>query len=612
MAFDLVARLLVRDDGFSSKMRAAAGDARKLKTAADGTSTAVGRMGGAAGNAGGSFQRMSSSASAALGSIKSSASSAASSLAGIGTAIIAAAGAFAAFGAYKLTSHALKMASDAEQAGIAFETMIGDGKKAQKFIADMTDFAAKTPFDLPGVRTAAKRMLAFGFELNDILPSLTAVGNASSGLGLGSDGINRITLALGQMKAKSKVSADEMLQLTEAGIPAWQILADKMKISTAEVMKLSEKGLIPADKAIKVLLDGMNKRFPDMMKKQSESLQGLYNNMKETFENKLLVKWGNGIGAALKPRSKQISDWIDNNQATIERWGKNIGTVAFQASDSILRFFEDAFKYVNNKFLENPDFMNLDFKGKVEFVAGIVKDSFRSWYDSGGNKEISDATGSLIGYISEALSGSSEQLVSIGVSLGKSVGSGMLTGLQQFAKDNPMLTSLMTFVATPGPVWTKAAVATGVGVGGEINSASDFLNKRQQEEQTKQAALVDRITNSAGTNTPLFGEGSISTDDRSVFGKVGDYFKTKYYDIFGYDGSHAGGLDRVPYDGYVARLHRDERIQTKAEADDTRNGTGGSRRSPVNVTFNYYGTGNVAADVQEMMRLMVRELEALT
>lgn len=34
----------------------------------------------------------------------------------------------------------------------------------------------------------------------------------------------------------------------------------------------------------------------------------------------------------------------------------------------------------------------------------------------------------------------------------------------------------------------------------------------------------------------------------------------------GYDGSHANGLYRVPYDGYVAEMHKDERILTAVEA----------------------------------------------
>ena len=32
------------------------------------------------------------------------------------------------------------------------------------------------------------------------------------------------------------------------------------------------------------------------------------------------------------------------------------------------------------------------------------------------------------------------------------------------------------------------------------------------------------------------------------------------------DGSHASGLDYVPFDGYVAQLHKGERVETAAQA----------------------------------------------
>ncbi len=35
----------------------------------------------------------------------------------------------------------------------------------------------------------------------------------------------------------------------------------------------------------------------------------------------------------------------------------------------------------------------------------------------------------------------------------------------------------------------------------------------------------------------------------------------------GVDGSHAGGLDYVPFDGYIAQLHQGERVLTSAEAE---------------------------------------------
>lgn len=38
------------------------------------------------------------------------------------------------------------------------------------------------------------------------------------------------------------------------------------------------------------------------------------------------------------------------------------------------------------------------------------------------------------------------------------------------------------------------------------------------------------------------------------------------------DGSHASGLDYVPFDGYIAELHKGERVQTAGEAQDWRSG----------------------------------------
>lgn len=52
------------------------------------------------------------------------------------------------------------------------------------------------------------------------------------------------------------------------------------------------------------------------------------------------------------------------------------------------------------------------------------------------------------------------------------------------------------------------------------------------------------------------------------------------------NGSHADGLDYVPFDGYVAELHKGERVQTKEEADDWRNGLVAAQKA-INFTSNF-------------------------
>jgi tape measure domain-containing protein len=182
-----------------------------------------------------------------------------------------------------------KYQSDMEQNRIAMETFLGSAAGAKVFMQDLQKMAADTPFELPQLTDASKKMLAFGFAAKDVIPTLTAVGDAVAGLGGSQEMINRVTIAMGQMKAKGRVQGDELLQLAEAGIPAYQILQQKLGLTSQQVANIGNES-INADKAIKALVEGMEERFPGMMAKQSNTARG----MLSTIKDNLLA-----IGAAL-------------------------------------------------------------------------------------------------------------------------------------------------------------------------------------------------------------------------------------------------------------------------------------------------------------------------
>lgn len=202
----------------------------------------------------------------------------------------------------KLTGTVISYNAQMQQAQIGFTTMLGSADRAAVFLEDLADFAAKTPFEFPELLDASKRMLAYGFEAGRVLPIMEAVGNATAGLGMGADGINRIILALGQMRAKGKLSGEEMRQLTEAGIPAWEMLANAMGKTTAEIMDMQQKGLIPADKAIDMIIEGMNKKFPDMMKNMENTWEGVTSTIKDV--------WNMTIGAIGENLFKGLLSWL--------------------------------------------------------------------------------------------------------------------------------------------------------------------------------------------------------------------------------------------------------------------------------------------------------------
>ena len=193
-------------------------------------------------------------------------------LTGIGAAIVA------------VGAKSVQAASKLQTVQTAFTNMLGSAEKSASFVKDLQEFAAKTPFELSQVTSAAQKFLAFGFTAEQVIPTLTAVGDAAAGVGLGADGIDRVTLALGQIAAKSKVQSDEMLQLTEAGIPAWQMLADKIGVSVPQAMEMVTKGAVDAQTGISALVEGMSSKFGGMMAQQSQTIQGTWSTMMDGIE----------------------------------------------------------------------------------------------------------------------------------------------------------------------------------------------------------------------------------------------------------------------------------------------------------------------------------------
>jgi len=176
---------------------------------------------------------------------------------------------------------ALKLAGDFEQTKIAFTTMLGSAEQATAFLGELEEFAARTPFEFPDLVEGSNRLLAMGFNAQQVVPMLTSIGDAVAGLGGGGETINRVTLALGQMGAKGKVSAQEMNQLAESGIPAWRFLADAIGTDIPTAMKLAESGAISASAAIPGILAGMNAQFGGMMEQQSRTLLGRWSTIKD-------------------------------------------------------------------------------------------------------------------------------------------------------------------------------------------------------------------------------------------------------------------------------------------------------------------------------------------
>lgn len=225
----------------------------------------------------------------------------------------------------------VQAAAQMRQYEIAFQTMLKSAEAGTQMLRDLQQFAAETPFDVPGVVSAGQQLMAFGFKAEEIIPMLTNLGDAASGLGLGTEGVSRLAYALGQMQTSGKLNAQDMMQLTSAGISAWDMLAQAAGKTVAEMKDLCSKGAIDSKAAVQTIVAGMNDQFGGMMAKTSDEVSGLLANIEETAGNtsaavgKYLTEAFN-IKGILKDVSDRLGEFQQKMQTATEQ-GKSLGDV---------------------------------------------------------------------------------------------------------------------------------------------------------------------------------------------------------------------------------------------------------------------------------------------
>jgi tape measure domain-containing protein len=244
----------------------------------------------------------------------------------------------------QLTSAGVTAAAQLEQMKIAFTGILGSAGAAADAIQKFRTFAAQTPFQFTDVTDAAQRFLALGKTVDETLDILKTIGDAAAISGRGQESINRVTLAFTQISAAGRLLGQDLRQITDA-LPnigrgrIFEQLAKDMGVSTQEVQKLQEQGLVPADVALKAILETM-KSAPGAagaMAKQMQTLTGLFSNFKDTVQASLAT--------AFTPLADQLKVVLKDVTPIAQTQLTDIGQVLAQgigdAVPSLIQSFAD-------------------------------------------------------------------------------------------------------------------------------------------------------------------------------------------------------------------------------------------------------------------------------
>ena len=208
--------------------------------------------------------------------------------------------------------------ADMEQYLASFETALGTAEAAQQMVRNIASFAAKTPLELPDVSEYTTLLMNYGYASDGVLDKLRQLGDLAEG---NAAKLGSVTQAYGQMYAKGKVTGEELMQMTEAGVPLLNALAESMGKTAGEVQDMVSKGAVgiaELDDAIASLTTGTG-RFAGAMAKQSETMNGMLSTLQDN-----LAQMGRDAGQSAFKETKEA---IREVNELLEDARKN-GTVA--------------------------------------------------------------------------------------------------------------------------------------------------------------------------------------------------------------------------------------------------------------------------------------------
>lgn len=199
-------------------------------------------------------------------------------------------------------------------------------EKAKELQGWITKLAIQSPFQQEDIANSFRLAMAYGFTTDEAKRMTTAMVDFAAGSGASSDSMNRIALALGQMKAKGKVAGQELLQLTEAGLPVRDILAKAFGVTTERLVEMQEKGLLPADKAIEAITASLEKDFGGAAKRQAGTFSGLISSL-EDIKTVGLRTFFEGTFKAIQPYVSKFVDTLSSPEfmARLSQLGQNLG-----------------------------------------------------------------------------------------------------------------------------------------------------------------------------------------------------------------------------------------------------------------------------------------------
>lgn len=492
-----------------------------------------------------------------------------------------------------------------ENSTIAWTTLLKSSGKAANMVKQIQQFAANTQFDTEGVDSMAKYFYNAGYSGKQLFNELTKIADVSGAFNITADNAKELARQMSQVDQAGVAYTQDLDVLQNQGVPIFKAIAKEMGINVGAVRKMASNGKISADIYNKAF-DSIAGHVKGASDKQSKTLTGMLSTLKDNLSM--------AAGQLIEPMFEQIKKAMPKLLTKIGDFTKGfkVGGLSFGLAEilppsvfpTIDKAVKAAQRFVNMIVQNWPQIesVGLQISSILTDVANDVMD-VANWIQNHWNGAITTvlALGGAFVTFKGMMAG--YEVISTVTNLIKAFRAGTLAAT---AAELGLNAAMLANPAT----WVIAGIAALVGVGILLYRNWETIKNKAVELWTKfkwiRVAIMllappiygliklgiliyknwDTIKSKVGIAIGAI-KGFIGglVDKWNGFKNALSHFKlpgwvtTLGSKIGGLtsklvNGSHANGLGYVPFDGYVAELHRGEAVLTAKQADSMRKGGG--------------------------------------
>lgn len=247
--------------------------------------------------------------------------------------------------------------------------------RAQELLGWIQHLAIISPFGVDDIRNSFQLAMSYGFTSEQATRLTRDVVDLAAATNRGTDIINRMTLAFGQIQSSGKLYGLQLRELAHAGFPveaAFQRMAKAMGMTRAELDEFRQESAIPASIALEAMAQTMEDRAGGAAERMAGTLNGLTNSLQDLAKIALrnlfgpMEEGGTKVGGILGVIQVRLQSLVNYLQTDF------FNTITVQAGDYFGELAENAFVWGENFIISFSNGMVAAFYSIVDTLISLA------------------------------------------------------------------------------------------------------------------------------------------------------------------------------------------------------------------------------------------------